>query len=165
MGCLCLHKIILIITKPLQEKTKKSSKSSKKIRLKGLKFAQEFLAEAERNSNLFYETEALSLIDAVYMNTNEYKKLLQSCEKTISKAKQINNFRREIEASVRKSWALMHLGLLEEAKKILDDTALILPKLDQSNDGGFREYWQILDLLWRILQRARDGSASYRKRE
>ncbi|WBX95850.1 tetratricopeptide repeat protein [Chryseobacterium gambrini] len=119
-----------------------------------------FLITSQKSKNIYYETHALSLIDAVYMNTNEYKKLLQSCEKTIIKAKESKNFEKEIEALVRKSWALMHLGLLYDAKKILDDTALILKELDDSNDFHLEiigNYWTCYQEYYTVQEKDQEA--------
>ncbi|KUJ53886.1 helix-turn-helix domain-containing protein [Chryseobacterium aquaticum] len=102
---------------------------------KGLDLSKKLIEKAKNNNNPYYELAGMSLIDYVYKSNNDYKKLLNSSELTIAKSIQIKDYRREIEAYSSKSWALMHMGMLPEAKKILDDTSKIFDKLSLDDDN------------------------------
>lgn len=101
---------------------------------KGLEASKKLIEIAKKKKNPYYELVGMSLVDYVYKNNVDYKKLLVSSNLTIAKSVEIRDFRREIEAHASKSWALMHLGMLPEAKKILDDTQEIFKELSSDND-------------------------------
>lgn len=101
---------------------------------KGLEASKKLIELAKKKKNPYYELVGMSLLDYVYKNNVDYKKLLVSSDLTIAKSVEIRDFRREIEAYASKSWALMHLGMLPEAKKILDNTQKIFKELSSDND-------------------------------
>lgn len=110
----------------------------------GLEKTYQLLELSKKDNNPYYEVIALELIDAYYFNTNEYKHLLKSTENTIKKARETHYFIREMEALFRKADALMHLGLMDEAKKILDSIQPALVKINPKDD----EELQIIAAYW-----------------
>lgn len=140
---------------------------------KGLEAANVFINQARKNKNPYYEVDGMSMIDYYHVNANNYTFLLKSSERTLVKARALHYYIREIDASNRKSWALMHLGLLPEAKKILDETALILDKVAMKEDlqriiignywSTYQEYYNILENDPEAIKKANKALSVYQK--
>lgn len=101
----------------------------------GLEAAEKFRVTCQKKENFFYEAGAMGLIDISYANMNDYKNLLKSTDQSIAFCKEHHFYDQEFRASTRKARALMFLGLLPEAKKILDDNRLLIDKIEPTDPG------------------------------
>ena len=100
---------------------------------KALLLAENFIEKSKELANTYYQLKGYELKDEIYGSQNENKKLLASTEQTIALADQLKEYRIEILAAGRKSFALTGLGLYPESKKNLEKTELLVKNLGNSD--------------------------------
>lgn len=126
----------------------------------GLKKLDIVILNAKKKNNPYYEMLAKYNKVFFYADINDYKNVLKSSDQTIELAKILKTYDREIEATVKKSWALMHLGLLKETEKLLIEAQPLLDKLNTESDYHLAiigNYWNTYHEFYSVQEKDQEA--------
>lgn len=139
---------------------------------KALLFAEKFIEQSKKLTNTYYQLKGYEIKDEVYGYQNDNKKLLTSTEQTIALADQLKEYRIEILAASRKSYALTGLALYPESKKNLERTELLVKKLGNSDKdlqlkgsfwGIYADYYNMQNKNEEAVKMLKNGFNEYQK--
>lgn len=139
---------------------------------KALLFAEKFIEQSKKLTNTYYQLKGYEIKDEVYGYQNDNKKLLTSTEQTIALADQLKEYRIEILAASRKSYALTGLALYPESKKNLEKTELLVKKLGNSDKdlqlkgsfwGIYADYYNMQNKNEEAVKMLKNGFNEYQK--
>lgn len=122
----------------------------------GIKDLDRLILRAKQINNPYYEMQAYSSMVFFYADLNDNKNVLKSADITIDLSRKLNIYNKEIEATVKKSWALMHLGLIKEAEKQLRGAYPMLSKLDTNSDYDLAiigNYWNTYHEFYNVQEK------------
>lgn len=126
----------------------------------GIKDLDITIAKARQLHNPYYEMLAFSNKIYFYADLNDNKNVLKSADATIDLARKLNIYDKEIEATVKKTWALMHLGLIKEAEQQLHDTYPMLSKLNINSDYDLAiigNYWNTYHEFYNVQEKDQEA--------
>ncbi|UHO37150.1 hypothetical protein H5J24_15480 [Chryseobacterium capnotolerans] len=126
----------------------------------GINELDNVISKAEKTHNIYYKMLAYCDKTFFYTDLNDFKNVLKSADSTIILAQKLSAYEKEIEATVKKSWALMHLGLINEAEAQLKNSYPLLSKLNTNSDYHLAiigNYWNTYHEFYNV--QAKDADA------
>ncbi|WP_164464028.1 LuxR C-terminal-related transcriptional regulator [Chryseobacterium sp. G0186] len=126
----------------------------------GIDELENVISKAEKTHNIYYKMLAYCDKTFFYTDLNDFKNVLKSADSTIILAQKLSAYEKEIEATVKKSWALMHLGLINEAEAQLKNSYPLLSKLNTNSDYHLAiigNYWNTYHEFYNV--QAKDADA------
>lgn len=145
-----------VLQKELNNAKTKATENPKQ----GINELDNVISKAEKTHNIYYKMLAYCDKTFFYTDLNDFKNVLKSADSTIILAQKLSAYEKEIEATVKKSWALMHLGLINEAEAQLKNSYPLLSKLNTNSDYHLAiigNYWNTYHEFYNV--QAKDADA------